>query len=410
MYKRWVESRLKDALADTPVVLLVGPRRAGKTTLARSIVGHGRTYLTLDDPTTHEFAVSDPVGFIRGLDRATIDEIQRAPALLLAIKRSVDEDYRPGRFLLTGSANVMALPRVADSLAGRMETLRLLPLARGEMIGGRPDFLTTLFQGNLRAPADPLLGDPLIEAVLTGGYPEAVARASPARRSDWGRAYLESVLTRDLRDIADIERLSDLPRLARLLALHSGQLVNYSQLGSAIAVSYKTAQRYVDLLEKIFLVSTLPPWSSNEIKRLVKTPKLHFVDTGLLSAARGLDGARLRRHRTELGPLLETFVYGEVLRIASAADVRATPYHFRDHGGNEVDVVLERDDGMVAGIEVKARASVMASDFAGLRKLAQVLGSRFASGVVLYDGPTVVPFGAGLTAAPMSCLWGDPVG
>ncbi|MDP2958914.1 MAG: ATP-binding protein [Longimicrobiales bacterium] len=406
MYKRWVEARVRRALSDTPVVLLVGPRRAGKTTLARSLQGDGLAYYTLDDPTTREFAAGDPVGFVRGLDRAILDEVQRAPDLLLAIKRAVDEDYRAGRFLLTGSANVMTLPRVADSLAGRMETVHLLPLARGEIIGGEPSFLSALFEGTLLSPARPLLGDALVEGVLTGGYPEAVARDTEERRRAWSRAYLESVLSRDLRDIADVERLTDFARFARLLALHSGHLVNYSQIGGAIGVSYKTAQRYVDLLEKIFLVATLPPWFSNRAKRLVKTPKLHFLDTGLLAGARGLASRGLRARREELGPILESFVYGEVLRLRTASPVHATPYHFRDHDGNEVDVVLERDDGALAGIEVKARASVTPTDFAGLRKLADASGGRFVQGVVLYDGDAVVPFGERLSAVPLSCLWG----
>jgi hypothetical protein len=395
-------------LEDTPVVLLVGPRRAGKTTLVRSLEGGGLTYFTLDDPTTRDFAASDPVGFVRAMDRAIIDEVQRAPDLLLAIKKAVDEDYRPGRFLLTGSANVMTLSRVADSLAGRMETLRLLPLARGEIIGGKPSFLSELFDGTFRSPPHPLLGEELVQAVLTGGYPEAMARDSEDRRREWGRAYLESVLARDLRDIAAVERLTDLPRFGHLLALHSGRLVNYSQMGSDVGVSHKTAARYVGLLEQIFLVCTLPPWYSNQMKRLIKTPKLHFLDTGLLAAARGLTSDGLSRRRQELGPLLESFVHAEILRLRSAAPVHVTLYHFRDHFGKEVDVVLEREDGSLAGIEVKARASVTPSDFAGLRTLADGCGDRFVRGVVLYDGDTVVPFGERLAAVPLSCLWGGP--
>jgi uncharacterized protein len=407
MYGRWVTARVRRALEDTPVVLLVGPRRAGKTTLVRSLEG-GVSYYTLDDPTTRDFAAGDPVGFVRAMDRAIIDEIQRAPDLLLAIKKSVDEDYRPGRFLLTGSANVMTLSRVADSLAGRMETIRLLPLARGEINGNAPAFLPELFAGTFQAPSRPLLGDELVEAVLTGGYPEALARDSEERRREWSRAYLESVLARDLRDIAAVERLTDFPRFARLLALHSSQLVNYSRIGGEVGVSHKTAQRYVDLLEKIFLVATLPPWFSNRMKRLVRTPKLHFLDTGLLGAARGLTSEGLRSRRQELGPILESFVHAEIIRLCTAASVHVSPYHFRDHDGREVDVVLEREDGSLAGIEVKARASVTTSDFAGLRTLAEGCGDRFERGVVLYDGDTVVPFGERLAAVPLSCLWGDP--
>jgi len=229
MFERFVERRAQAALSDTPVVLIVGPRRAGKTTLVRKMGEAGRTYLTLDDPTVIAAARSDPAGFVRGLDRASIDEIQRAPDLLLAIKKTVDEDYRPGRFLLTGSANVMTLPRVADSLAGRIETLRMLPLARAEIEGRNPTFLERLFERRLQRQPGAIVGDDLVQLVLLGGFPEAISRDRERRRQDWLQSYLTSILTRDLRDIAEVEKLTELPRFVRLLAEHSGQLVNYSQ-------------------------------------------------------------------------------------------------------------------------------------------------------------------------------------
>jgi uncharacterized protein len=242
----------------------------------------GRTYITLDDQTVLEAAQSDPTGFIRGLDRVIIDEIQRAPDLLLAIKKTVDEDYRPGRFLLTGSANVLTLPRIADSLAGRMETIQMLPLARGEVEGRTPTFLERLFGGKLQSQPTAVVGDDLVQLVLLGGFPEAISRDSERRRQDWSRSYLTSILTRDLRDIADVEKLTELPKFVRLLAEHSGQLVNYSQFGAGINVSHKTGQRYVGLLEQVFLIATVQPWFTNALKRIVKTPKLHFLDAGLL--------------------------------------------------------------------------------------------------------------------------------
>ena len=393
--------------SDTPVVLIVGPRRAGKTTLVRKMAEADRTYITLDDQTTLDAAQSDPVGFIRGLDRAIIDEIQRAPALLLAIKKTVDEDYRPGRFLLTGSANVLTLPRIADSLAGRMETLHMLPLARAEIAGKAPTFLERLFSGKLQEDTDAILGDQLIHLALLGGFPEAISRGSERRRQDWARSYLTSILTRDLRDIANIEKLESLPKFVRLLAEHSGQLVNYSQLGSGINVSHKTAQRYVALLEQIFLVSTLQPWFTNTLKRIVKTPKLHFLDSGLLATTRGLTFERLKTNRNLFGPLLESFVFSEVLKLMTASDLRLTPCHFRDQQMREVDIVLERDDGMIAGIEVKASATVKSRDFSGLKALAEACQDRFAYGVVLYDSTDFVPFGERLAAAPLSSLWAD---
>lgn len=405
MYERLLERKAGEALSDTPVVLIVGPRRAGKTTLVRKIGGADRVFVTLDDQTTLDAAQSDPVGFIRGLNEATIDEVQRAPELLLAIKKSVDEDYRPGRFLLTGSANVMTLPRVADSLAGRIETLRMLPLARAEIAGTEPAFLDRVFAGELQGTGQATVGDELIRIVLAGGFPEALARASERRRQTWARSWLESVLTRDLRDIAEIGKLTELPQYVRLLAEHSGKLVNYSRFGSGIGVSYKTGQRYVSLLEQVFVVATLQPWFTNALKRIVKTPKLHFLDCGLLAAARGLTFAGLKANRGQLGELLESFAFSEILKLMTASDLQLAPYHFRDQQMREVDIVLERDDGMIAGIEIKATATVRSGDFAGIRTLAEVCGRRFSHGVVLYDGTELVPFGDRMVAAPLSCLW-----
>jgi predicted AAA+ superfamily ATPase len=405
LFKRFIERSLREALEDTPVVLVIGPRRAGKTTLARAMATGERAYLTLDDQTVLEAAEADPAGFVRGLDRAIIDEVQRAPKLLLAIKRSVDDDKRPGRFLLTGSANVLMLPKVADSLAGRMQTIQMLPFSRSEIVGRQSAFLDNLFTGRWKRPRDVSVGDALVEIVLTGGYPESIARPTERRRQAWMRAYLESVLTRDLREIAEIEKLTDLPRFVRLLAEHAGQLVNYSAIGNGINVTYKTSQRYVGLLEQVFLTATLQPWFTSSVKRVVKTPKLQFLDPGILAASKGLTLARTTGDRQLFGALLECFVFAELLKLASWSDLRVVPYHFRDLNGGEVDIVLERDDGAIVGLEVKASATVGSQDFYGIKKLATAAGKRFVGGVVLYDGETVVPFGERMAAVPISSLW-----
>ncbi|MCW2286833.1 putative AAA+ superfamily ATPase [Rhodoblastus acidophilus] len=405
MFGRFVERRAEEALSDTPVVLIVGPRRAGKTTLVRKMGEGGRAYVTLDDYTVLAAAQSDPAGFIRGLDQAIIDEIQRAPDLLLAIKKSIDEDYRPGRFLLTGSANVLTLPRVADSLAGRMETIQMFPLAKAEIEGRKPTFLERVFEGRLQSQQNAIVGDDLVELVLLGGFPEAISRNNERRRQDWLRSYLTSILTRDLRDIADVEKLTELPKFVRLLAEHSGQLVNYSQFAAGINVTHKTGQRYVALLEQVFLIATVQPWFTNALNRIIKTPKLHFLDSGLLATVRGLTFDRVKADRGTFGALLESFVFSEVLKLMSASDLRLLPHHFRDRDTREVDIVLERDDGKIVGIEVKANATAKARDFAGLRALAEACGDRFAFGVVLYDSTDFVPFGERLAAAPLSCLW-----
>ena len=407
MYERFAEHRIKEALLDTPVVLIVGPRRAGKTTLVRKMGGQNRTYITLDDQAALRFAQSDPVNFIQGLDKAIIDEIQRAPELLLEIKKSVDEDRRPGRFLLTGSANVLTLPRTADSLAGRMEIIRLLPLARAEIAGKAPSFLNRLFEGNLLGGNARITDHETIALALLGGFPEAISRKAERRRQEWARSYMTSVLSRDLRDIAHIEKITELPKFVQVLAEHSGCLANYSKLGAEIDASHKTAQRYVGLLEQIFLISTLQPWHTNRLNRIAKTPKLHFLDSGLLAGVRGLSFNQVQADRNLLGSLLESFVYAEILKLMTASDQQLRPYHFRDQQLREVDIVLERNDGMIAGVEVKASATVKSSDFRGLRTLAEACKERFAYGVLLCERDSSMPFGERMAAVPISALWGE---
>ncbi len=405
MYPRFVEPRIRDALADTRVVLLSGPRQSGKTTLGRKLANGGMTYMTLDNATVLAAARGDPVGFVRGLDCAVIDEVQRAPGLMLAIKESVDADRRPGRFLLTGSADLMALPRVADSLAGRMEVMRLFPLAQCEMRGVNSGFLAAAFAGEVPSIAEAVVGQGLVEAVLAGGYPEALTRRSWVRRQDWYAGYVDAIVQRDVRDVAQIEQLQQMPRLLRVLGEHAGQLVTYSGIGAALGMNHVTTQKYVGVFERLFLVRTLPPWHGNQLKRLTKTPKLHFLDAGLLAAVRDLTPDRLRSDRTPFGALLETFVLAELQKLASWAESRFEFSHFRDKDHHEVDIVIEDRQGRVVGIEVKAAATVTGSDFGGLRKLAEACGDRFVLGLVLCDHDKTVPFGPRLAAAPLSALW-----
>lgn len=405
MFPRFIEQRLRDQLSDSRVVLLTGPRQAGKTTLAQKVSGKDVPFLTLDDSTVLEAARRDPVGFVRGLDRATIDEIQRVPELVLAIKRSVDDDPRRGRFLITGSANLLTLPRVADSLAGRMSILDLLPLSVAEIRNRPSRFITEAFDGRVAQGTSLILGDALVSTVISGGYPEAIQRNTWQRRRDWYLDYVRAIVERDVRDIAQIDHLQQMPRLLRALAHHSGQLVNYSQLGAPLGLNHVTTQKYAGILEQLFLTRLLPPWSTNELKRLIKTPKLHFLDAGLIAALRNLSPQRLATDRSAFGALLETFVLSEVLKLASWTGERFELSHFRDKEQDEVDLVIEDHERRIVGIEVKAAATVAGGDFGGLRKLAEAAGKRFALGVVLYDEKQVVPFGPKLFAAPISSLW-----
>lgn len=410
LYPRWAAPLLEQALAESPVVLIHGPRQCGKTTLAQAVgEASGYTYFSLDDAVTLAAATSDPVGFVADLPAHTIlDEVQRAPTLFGALKRAVDRDRRPGRFLLTGSANILLLPTLADSLAGRMEILRLHPLTQGELAGEEPHFLDALFGRGFRARPAVRLGKELIRRIVAGGYPPALARSAPPRRAAWYRDYVETLVQRDVRELARIASLDALPRLLTLAAGQTARLLNVSDLAAPFQLSRPTIRDYVTLLERIFLLEELPPWHSNRLSRLIKTPKLHIGDTGVACALLGLDEAALSEDRATLGQLLETFVFQELRRQASWRDDDMRFHHFRDKDGVEVDIVIEQGGRALAAVEVKASATVIAADFRGIRKLQAAAGKRFAAGVVLYDGEASVGFGDGLYAVPIRALWEQP--
>lgn len=407
LFSRWIEPRITEALLDTPIVLLAGPRQAGKTTLVRQIAEQqGLRYLTLDDALTLLSAREDPVGMIRSLDRAVIDEIQRAPQLLLAIKKSVDDDRRPGRFLLTGSANLMALPTVADSLAGRMETLSLLPLSQSEIESNSANWIDRAFTGQLLQVDKPALGSELIERILCGGYPEAISRSSPRRRLTWARQYIDAIIQRDVRDVAGIDKLDHLPRFLRALAQTAGQMCNYTKLGGQVGLDGKTAARYISVFEQMYLLKRVDVWARNRLNRVVKTPKLQFLDSGLLASLLGLNTEALNQDRMRLGSLLESFVFSELLKHTTTADDDYDLMYYRDADKYEVDVVIENTAGQLIGVEVKAAASIKESDLRGLKKLASLAGDQFKMGVLLYDGTEVMPLSEKLWAVPLSTLWG----
>jgi predicted AAA+ superfamily ATPase len=409
LYPRFAEPRLAEALADTPVVLIHGPRQCGKTTLAQTVgADRNYAYFSLDDEVLLAAATADPVGFVGDLpERVILDEVQRAPNLFASLKSAVDRRRVPGRFLLTGSANVLLVPTLADSLAGRMGIIRLHPLAQCERAGREPGFMDRLFAGAFKPRRTERLGKDLADAIVAGGYPEALARTTARRQQAWYRDYVEALVQRDVRDLARIASLEALPRLLALAAGQTARLINISDLASPFHLSRPTIRDYVTLLERVFLLEELPPWHSNRLSRLVKTPKLHLGDTGVACALLGLDADALRADRNVLGQLLETFVFQELRRQASWHEDEVRFHHFRDKDGAEVDIVLERG-ARVAGVEVKASATVTAADFRGLRKLKAAAGKRFAAGIVLYDGETSAGFGEGFYAVPIRTLWEAP--
>ena len=407
LYPRYAEPRLTEALADSPVVLIHGPRQCGKTTLAR-VVGErmGYAYVNFDDDVARGAAEADPAGFVADLPEHTIlDEVQRVPALFAALKTAVDRKRVAGRFILTGSAHVQLVPKLADSLAGRMQILRLHPLAQCELARRVPAFLDVLFRGGFKTRQTERLAGQLAERIAAGGYPAALARPTERRRATWYRDYLEALVQRDVRDLARISALDALPQLLSLAAAQTARLLNVADLAAPFQLSRPTIRDYVTLLERVFLLETLPPWHSNRLSRLVKTPKLHLGDSGLACALLGVDAASLAADRPLLGQLLETFVFQELRRQASWRDEPIRFFHFRDKDGAEVDIVLERGARELVGVEVKASATVTVADFRGMRKLREAAGKRFAAGVVLYDGEITASFGDGFFAVPLRALW-----
>jgi predicted AAA+ superfamily ATPase len=402
---RHLEPAVREALIHSRVVLVNGPRQAGKTTLVRHLrETPARGYLTLDDAGLLAAARRDPAGFVAGLATpVVIDEIQRAPELFLPIKRAVDDDPRPGRFLLTGSANVLLLPRVADALVGRIEILTLWPLSEGECRRRREGFVDAVFGDGppaLRAPDDDHAD--LVDRLLTGGFPEPVLRG---RREAWFQGYVTTLLERDVRDLARVAQLTALPPLLDLLATRAGSLLNTAELSRISALPQNTVRRYLALFEALFLAQRLAAWSGSATKRLAKTPKLLFTDTGLLAHLLHANRERLQAEPALLGPLLEDFVVMELRKQLGWNATRVSMFHYRSHGGQEVDVVLEGPVGRLVGIEVKASRTVSAADVRGLGALQADRPRRFHRGIVLYRGQTVVPFGERLHAMPIDALW-----
>ncbi|MBN1449197.1 MAG: ATP-binding protein [Bacteroidetes bacterium] len=400
--------RVEEALEDTPVVLLHGPRQCGKTTLARMIASRtGHAYITFDDEVQREAAKQDPTGFAVNLsERVIIDEVQRVPEIFLPLKTEIDRNRVPGRFVLTGSTNILLLPQLSESLAGRMEVLRLFPLSQDELLQKPSTFIERAFRADFSSTVTvERLATELGDRIVAGGFPAAMQRTSYHRRTAWYRDYLDTIVQRDVRELARIGSLDALPRLLRLAAGQTARLVNIAELAGAFQLTRPTIRDYVTLLERIFLLEHLPPWYTKRMSRLIKTPKLHVSDTGLAAALLGATGETLVRDRPLLGQLLETFVFQELRRQASWQDAPVEFSHFRTKDGAEVDIIMERGNSELVCIEMKAAYSVAARDFRAMKKLQTGVGERFSAGVILYDGEQVAAFGEKLFAVPLRLLW-----
>jgi hypothetical protein len=409
MIRRNLTPEILSAVADRPVVLLHGARQTGKTTLVQSLARqeYPARYVTLDDAAVYAAARTDPFGFISGFDGPVVlDEVQRAPELFIAIKRLVDSIRTPGRFLLTGSAHALFLPKLSESLAGRMQVLTLWPFSQGELEEGVEGFIDTLFAGKLPPPPGHRKAeDDLHDRIGRGGFPEPAAMDSDDRRRAWFGSYVTAILQRDIRELAHIDGLEVMPRLLAILASRPMGLLNFAELSRISGLTQSTVKRYVALLEATFLVQTVPAWFANIGKRLTKSPKIVMADAGLAAHLLGMNSQRLLEDRNLFGPLLEGFVGMELKKQCGWSRVKPGLFHFRSHEGSEVDFILEEPGGRLVGVEVKASTVVAGADFKGLRYLADRVPKRFHRGVVLYTGNEMLPFGPKLHAVPVGALW-----
>jgi predicted AAA+ superfamily ATPase len=409
MLKRALDRPLRAALSDTPVVMLVGARQTGKSTLAETWVENGRaSYVTFDEPRLLSAARGDPVRFVEDLgETAVLDEVQRVPEIFLPIKASVDRDRRPGRFLLTGSANPLFLPEVAEALAGRMEILTLWPFSQAELEGRDGGALTGFLFGSQNPVAhSPVSRRELAARIARGGFPEAVEREDEERRNRWFASYLTTILERDARAIADIARLEELPSILTALALRSRGPSNRSALSQDLGIPVSTFDRYLLLLERVYLVRRLPAWHNRLGPRLVKSPKLLLCDSGVLCHLLQWDEKHLASDPASFGLALEAFVGMELVKAADIGGGSIRVMHYRTSKGAEIDFVLEAGDRRISAVEVKGSSNIGADDFRQMARLRDSLGPRFVRGVVLYSGDRVLSFGDRLEGWPVSLLWG----
>ena len=410
MISRQIRPLLLEMLAESRAVALVGARQVGKSTLLRDLTRSDfpAQTVTLDDDARRAAAAEDPVGFLAGLSSpAAIDEVQRVPDLLLAIKTRLDLDDSRGQFLLTGSANILALPTVKDALPGRVDHMTLWPLTAAEIEGGKGNFVDALLLGEPPQLTGCPVGRPAYaERIARGGYPEAQGRGPRALRSFF-TSYLSSIIERDVGDISNVRTPAALERLLAVIAARSGSLVSYQGMSRDLGIDKNTVSAHVRVLENLFLVRALKPWSVNLGARQVKSPKLYVVDSGLLASLLKANTDRIEADGAIAGAVFESYTAMELLRLAELSQSEPSLYHYRDQEGREVDVVIEADSGDVAGVEVKSSVSIAGDAFAGLRRLRDKLGARFKFGVVLYAGEQTLPFGDRLAAVPIAGLWAD---
>lgn len=409
-YPRWQASAIDDALHSRRVILLEGPRQCGKTTLAKQVSSGEEEviYRTLDDQTLLNSALDDPHGFVAHGDHLMIiDEIQRAPALLTAVKKDVDENQKPGRFILTGSANIQSLPKVNESLAGRVRKLRLRPLSEGELERRQPRFLERVFSGDFQAfPTSDLIKDDYLKRALRGGFPEAILMTTPRERQLWHKDYLDALIERDLKDIANIRRQDSLLKLIEALAAWSSKFMDISAIGSSLSLTHGTLEAYINAVETLYLIDRVRPWTKTDYARIGKKDKLFMADTGLMASCLNWTLDKVRLDGELNGKLMETFVYTQLAALIDAGKGEYSLSHYRDREKREVDFVIEDSGEAIIGLEVKAGTNIDSGSFKHLKwfKTNMAAGKAF-TGIVLYSGEHTVSFGENMWAVPTSALW-----
>lgn len=406
-YNRWQRHTIERALQTRRVLLISGARQCGKTTLAKELeTSEDISYLTLDDPATRRVAESDPQGFVQHYGKTlVIDEVQRVPDLLLAIKIRVDEDTRAGQYLLTGSVNLKSSPGVRESLAGRIRKIRLRPLSQGEILGTSPDFLDRAFDRDFGQPKQAYGRNAMIDISLRGGFPE-VLPFDDAERKLWHRDYVDALLDHDLRDIANIRRRNAMSELVRILAVWSGKFMDVSAIGTGLSISRPTIETYINAIEALYLAERVSPWTHTDYDRVGNRSKLFMTDSGFMSSVLGWDREQLRMDADRSGKLIETFMFNEIAALMGASYGRYNLFHYRDREKREIDFLVEREDHALLGIEVKAGSTIGRNDFRTLKWFKEnIAGDREFTGVVLYSGELAGSMGDGLWAVPFGTIW-----
>lgn len=406
LYPRWQMATIKQLMLERRVLLLSGVRQCGKTTLAHQLESEETEYRTLDDGTLREAAENDPQGFIkRNVKTLIIDEVQRVPPLLSAIKKAVDEDISSGQYLLTGSTNIQSLPTVSESLAGRIAKIRLRPLAQGEIERTTPSFIDSAFNQSFSSSNTSYDRDAILDIAFRGGFPEPMLLQDRARKR-WHNDFIYAILERDLKEIARIHRKNAMRELVHTLAAWSGKFMDLSAIGSGLSIRRSTIESYINALETLYLVERVYPWTKTDYARVGKQSRLFMVDSGLMTSLLGWKMNQVRLDSDRSGKLIETFAFNEIMAQNDASDNRYELFHYRDREKREIDFIIEREDDALLGIEIKAGSAVTKRDFTHMRWFQKNLARKQAFvGIVLYTGEYPASFGDNLWAVPFGLLW-----